>query len=62
MCPVYFPLAIAGCPMGPLDFGPPNLLPIAGIAFRKEIPACGNGTDVCPTKFGGGVFGVKTCT
>jgi len=62
MFPLCSPLAIAGCPIGPLDCGLPNLLPTAGIAFRKEIPAFGNGTAVCPARLGGGVLGVKTCT
>jgi hypothetical protein len=62
MWPLYSPLAIAGCPMRPVDCGAPNLLPIAGMARRKETPAFGNGTPACPIRFGGGVLGVKTCT
>ena len=43
MWPLYSPLATAGWPIGPLDFGPTNLLPTAGMACRKETPACGKG-------------------
>jgi hypothetical protein len=32
MWPLYSPLAIAVWPVGPMDCGPPNLLPIAGMA------------------------------
>lgn len=57
-----FPLATAGCPIGPLERGPTNLLPTAEIAFRNEIPAFGNDAYACPIRSEGGDLGVRIWT